>query len=169
MFSRFCNKTNYDFRICTYIYIYNHGWEGWIIYYFFNRNNESNRINRCIRSNGCKYIQLFNLPKVVAMTIYPFIIVISMFLEFLVIFCLCDWRIYYTLILLTVYNLTCSISSSLCFRQDISICNDFSHSFLWFFMKGGALEVGKASTTSFVWTSVAIIIMNSFVTNLLLT
>ena len=29
-----------------------------------------------------------------------------------------------------------------------------------FFMKGGALEVG-ASTTSFVWTSVAIIIMNS--------
>ena len=38
-----------------------------------------------------------------------------------------------------------------------------------FFMKGGALEVGKASTTSFVWTSVAIIIMNSFVTNLLLT
>jgi len=38
-----------------------------------------------------------------------------------------------------------------------------------YFMKGGALDVGKASTTSFVWTSVAIIIANSIVTNLLLT
>ena len=27
-------------------------------------------------------------------------------------------------------------------------------------MKGGALEVGKASTTSFVWTSVVIILLN---------
>ena len=55
--------------------------------------------------------------------------------------------------------------------KDIFICDDFSYypSYHGFFMKGGALEVGKASTTSFVWTSVAIIIMNSFVTNLLLT
>lgn len=35
-------------------------------------------------------------------------------------------------------------------------------------MKGGALEVGKASTTSFVWTSVAIILMNYILTQLLL-
>ncbi len=38
-----------------------------------------------------------------------------------------------------------------------------------YFMKGGALGVGKASTTSFIWTSVAIIIANSLITNLLLT
>ena len=38
-----------------------------------------------------------------------------------------------------------------------------------YFMKGGALDVGKASTTSFVWTSVTIIITNTIVTNLLLT
>ncbi|MGB3776606.1 MAG: ABC transporter permease, partial [Leeuwenhoekiella sp.] len=37
------------------------------------------------------------------------------------------------------------------------------------YMRGGALEVGKASTTSFVWTSVAIIIANYIVTQLLLT
>lgn len=37
-----------------------------------------------------------------------------------------------------------------------------------YFMKGGALEVGKASTTSFVWTSVAIIIVNYVLTQLLL-
>ena len=38
-----------------------------------------------------------------------------------------------------------------------------------YFLKGGALEVGKASTTSFVWTSVVIIITNYVVTQLLLT
>ena len=41
-------------------------------------------------------------------------------------------------------------------------------SFHGYYMKGGALEVGKASTTSFVWTSVAIIILNYVLTQLLL-
>jgi len=36
-------------------------------------------------------------------------------------------------------------------------------------MKGGALDVGKASTTSFVWTSVAIIIIDFIITQILLT
>jgi phospholipid/cholesterol/gamma-HCH transport system permease protein len=36
-------------------------------------------------------------------------------------------------------------------------------------MTGGALEVGKASTVSFVWTSVAIILLNYLVTQMLLT
>ena len=38
-----------------------------------------------------------------------------------------------------------------------------------YFMEGGALGVGKASTTSFIWTSVSIIIANSLITNILLT
>lgn len=37
-----------------------------------------------------------------------------------------------------------------------------------YYMKGGALEVGEASTTSFVWTSVVLIITNYAVTQLLL-
>ncbi|MCJ7467381.1 MAG: ABC transporter permease [Maribacter sp.] len=41
-------------------------------------------------------------------------------------------------------------------------------SFHGFYMKGGALEVGKAATTSFVWTSVVIIILNYILTQLLL-
>ena len=41
-------------------------------------------------------------------------------------------------------------------------------SFHGFYMKGGALEVGKASTTSFVWTSVVIILVNYIITQLLL-
>jgi len=41
-------------------------------------------------------------------------------------------------------------------------------SYYGYFMKGGALEVGKASTTSFVWTSVVIILLNFLLTSLLL-
>ncbi len=41
-------------------------------------------------------------------------------------------------------------------------------SFHGFYMKGGALEVGKASTTSFVWTSVMIILFNYILTSMLL-
>jgi phospholipid/cholesterol/gamma-HCH transport system permease protein len=37
-----------------------------------------------------------------------------------------------------------------------------------YYLKGGALEVGKASTVSFVWTSVIIIIVNYVLTQLLL-
>lgn len=37
-----------------------------------------------------------------------------------------------------------------------------------YYMKGGALEVGQASTTSFVWTSVILIIANYILTQLLL-
>ncbi len=41
-------------------------------------------------------------------------------------------------------------------------------SFYGFYMKGGALEVGKASTASFVWTSVMIILLNYILTQMLL-
>ncbi len=41
-------------------------------------------------------------------------------------------------------------------------------SFHGYYMKGGALEVGKASTVSFVWTSVMIILVNYILTQLLL-
>ena len=37
-----------------------------------------------------------------------------------------------------------------------------------YYMKGGALEVGQASTTAFVWTSVVLIITNYATTQLLL-
>ena len=35
-----------------------------------------------------------------------------------------------------------------------------------YYMKGGALDVGKASTVSFVWTSIVIILTNSVITQL---
>lgn len=42
-------------------------------------------------------------------------------------------------------------------------------SYFGYYMNGGALEVGKASTKSFVWTSVTIIIANYILTQILLT
>jgi len=41
-------------------------------------------------------------------------------------------------------------------------------SYQGYYMKGGALEVGKAATVAFVWTSVVIIVVNYFVTQVLL-
>jgi phospholipid/cholesterol/gamma-HCH transport system permease protein len=41
-------------------------------------------------------------------------------------------------------------------------------SFHGYYMKGGALEVGKASTVAFVWTSVVIILLNYILTQMLL-
>ena len=41
-------------------------------------------------------------------------------------------------------------------------------SFHGYYLKGGALQVGKASTTSFVWTSVVIILVNFLITQLIL-
>ena len=37
-----------------------------------------------------------------------------------------------------------------------------------YYMKGGALEVGKASTLSFIWTCVTIIVFNFLITQMLL-
>ena len=41
-------------------------------------------------------------------------------------------------------------------------------SFHGYYMKGGALEVGKASTKSFIWTSVSIVVFNFIITQMLL-
>ena len=37
-----------------------------------------------------------------------------------------------------------------------------------FYVKGGAIEVGKASTRAVVWTSIVIIVLNYFLTQMLL-
>lgn len=42
-------------------------------------------------------------------------------------------------------------------------------SFYGYYMEGGALEVGKAATKAFVWTSITIIICNYLLTQMLLT
>ena len=40
--------------------------------------------------------------------------------------------------------------------------------FFGFYVEGGSLEVGQASTKSVVWTSIVIILLNYFLTQMLL-
>jgi len=112
-------------------------------------------------------------PKIVSLSLYPLIICVSMFLGIFGGYIAC------------VYG---GFSSSADFVEGLQM--DFipfhvGYAFIktlffsfilatipsyhGYFMTGGALEVGKASTVSFVWTSVVIILVNYLITQLLLT
>lgn len=122
---------------------------------------------------GVNSLNYLVFPKIVALTLYPFVIAISMFLGIVG-----GW-------IASIYG---GFSSSTDFIQGLQIEFIPFHvtyafiktlvfafvlatipSFYGYYMKGGALEVGKASTTSFVWTSVVIILLNYLITQLLLT
>ena len=112
-------------------------------------------------------------PKVIAMLFYPFIITISMFLGI------------FGGYIASIYGGFCTSSEFVEGIQLEFIPYHVSYAFVktsffafilatvpsyhGYFLKGGALDVGKASTTSFVWTSVIIIITNYIITQLLLT
>ena len=112
-------------------------------------------------------------PKVVALLLYPFIITISMFLGI------------FGGYIASIYGGFCSSADFIEGIQLDFIPFHISYAFIktaffafilatipsyhGYFLKGGALEVGKASTTSFVWTSVVIIVTNYIITQLLLT
>ncbi|QEE49346.1 ABC transporter permease [Flavobacterium alkalisoli] len=121
---------------------------------------------------GVNAINYLVFPKIVAFTLYPFVIAISMFLGILG-----GW-------LAGVYGgfvgsdqfITGIQTDFIPFHVFYAFLKTFIFgmllatipSFHGFYMKGGALEVGKASTTSFVWTSVVIITVNYIITQLLL-
>jgi len=121
---------------------------------------------------GVNSLNYLVFPKIIALLLYPFVIGISMFLGILG-----GW-------MAGVYG---GFTSSDEFIQGLQL--DFipfhiAYAFIktmifalllatipsyhGYFMKGGALEVGKASTVSFVWTSVSIILANYILTQLLL-
>lgn len=122
---------------------------------------------------GVNSLNYLVFPKIVALSLYPFVITIAMFLGILG-----GW-------LASIYG---GFSTSADFIEGLQIDFIPFHvtyafvktfvfafvlatipSFYGYYMKGGALEVGKASTTSFVWTSVVIILINYLITQLLLT
>lgn len=122
---------------------------------------------------GVSSLNYLVFPKVVAVLLYPFVIGISMFLGILG-----GW-------FGGVMGGFVSSEQFVVGLQDsfipFHVAYAFIKTFLFglllatipayygYYMKGGALEVGKASTTAFVWTSVAIIITNYILTSLLLT
>jgi len=119
--------------------------------------------------NGVNYLVF---PKLMALMLYPFVIGISMFLGILG-----GW-------IAAVYGGFGASSDFVAGIQGDFIPFHIFYAFLktfifglllatipsfhGYYMKGGALEVGKASTVSFVWTSVTIILMNYILTQLLL-
>ena len=120
---------------------------------------------------GINSLNYLVFPKIIAMLLYPFVITISMFLG-----------IIGGLLAMTLtgvpseayiqgiqmdfesYHITYSYIKTLVFAFVLAT----APSFHGYYMKGGALDVGKASTKSFYWTSIIIIILNYVVTQLLL-
>lgn len=121
---------------------------------------------------GVNSLNYLVFPKIIALLLYPFLIGISMFLGVFG-----GW-------MASVYG---GFTPSADFIEGVQIDFDPFHityafiktfifglllatipSFHGYYMKGGALEVGKSSTISFVWTSVTIILFNYILTQLLL-
>lgn len=121
---------------------------------------------------GINSLNYLVFPKIIALLFYPFLIAIAMFLGIVG-----GW-------LAGVYG---GFTSSTAFIEGLqedfipfqlfyAFFKTFVFAFIlatvpsWqgYYMKGGSLEVGKASTNSFVWTSVLIILANYVITQLLL-
>lgn len=111
-------------------------------------------------------------PKIIAMLTYPFVIAISMFLGILGAYCAAVFGGFVT----SNEFITGLQDDFIPFHLTYAFIKTFLFSFILatvpayhgYYMKGGALEVGEAATTSFVWTSVILIITNYIVTQLLL-
>ena len=121
---------------------------------------------------GINSLNYLVFPKFIALTLYPFVISIAMFLGIVGGLAAC------------VFGGYASIDDYITGLQEDFIPFHLVYAFLktllfafvlatvpayhGYYMKGGALEVGKASTTSFVWTSVVIILLNYILTQMLL-
>ena len=121
---------------------------------------------------GVNSLNYLVFPKIAALMLYPFVIALSMFLGI------------FGGYMAAVYgNLTSSDefitglqTDFIPFHITYAFIKTMVYAFILatipsfhgYYMKGGALEVGKASTVSFVWTSVVVILMNFILTQLLL-
>ena len=111
-------------------------------------------------------------PKIIALSLYPLIIGISMFLGVLGGYIACvygGWTSSSEFIEgiqldFIPFHVTYAFIKTAFFSFILATIPSYHG----YFMKGGALQVGKASTVSFVWTSVTIIIINYLITQSLL-
>ena len=121
---------------------------------------------------GINSLNYLVFPKLIALSLYPFAISIAMFLGILGGLVACVYGGYgtyedYVLGVQTdfiTFHIIYAFIKTLVFAFVLATVP----SFYGYYMRGGALEVGKASTTSFVWTSVVIILLNYLITSLLL-
>ena len=120
---------------------------------------------------GINSLNYLVFPKIIAMLLYPFVITISMFLGILggllaISLTGVPSEAYIQGIQMDFesYHVTYSYIKTLVFSFVLATVPAFHG----YYMKGGALDVGKASTQSFYWTSIIIIILNYIITQLLL-
>ncbi len=121
---------------------------------------------------GINAINYLVFPKFIALMLYPFVISIAMFLGILGGMAACVYGGFTSMEDYIIGIQTDFIPFHIIYAFAKTVVFAFVlatvPSFYGYFMKGGALEVGKASTTSFVWTSVIIILLNYILTQLLL-
>jgi len=121
---------------------------------------------------GINSLNYLVFPKTIALMLYPFAIAIGMFLGILGGMAACFFGGYSTLADYIMgiqtdfdaFHVTYAFIKTFVFAFILATIP----SFFGYYMKGGALEVGKASTTAFVWTSVTIILLNYVITGMLL-
>ena len=121
---------------------------------------------------GVNSLNYLVFPKIIASLLYPFVIGISMFLGILGGwmagvyggFTSADEFIQGLQTDFIPFHITYAFIKTILFAFLLSTIPSFHG----YYMKGGALEVGKASTVAFVWTSVMIILVNYILTQLLL-
>ncbi len=121
---------------------------------------------------GVNSLNYLVLPKIIAMLMYPFAVAIAMYVGILGGWIAAVFGGYAPSgefikglqMEFESFHVTYAFIKTLIFAFVIATVPSYHG----FFMKGGALEVGKASTTSFVWTSVVIIILNYILTQLML-
>lgn len=122
---------------------------------------------------GVNSLNYLVFPKLIAILLYPFLIGISMFLGIIGGYIATVYGGFGTstdfIDGLQVNFIPFHISYAFIKTFLFGILLASIPSFHGYYMKGGALEVGKASTVAFVWTSVTIIMMNYVLTQLLLT
>jgi phospholipid/cholesterol/gamma-HCH transport system permease protein len=121
---------------------------------------------------GINSLNYLVFPKFIALLLYPFLISIAMFLGIIGGLIACIYGGYSSIddfiagvqMDFIPFHIIYAFIKTFLFAFVLATIPSFHG----YYMKGGALEVGKASTTSFVWTSVTIIILNYFLTQMLL-
>jgi phospholipid/cholesterol/gamma-HCH transport system permease protein len=121
---------------------------------------------------GVNSLNYLVFPKIIALFLYPFVIGVAMFLGIFGGYLAAVYGGFATStdfitglqVEFIPFHITYAFIKTLAFAFILATIPSFHG----YYMKGGALEVGKASTVAFVWTSVLIIITNYFLTQILL-
>ena len=122
---------------------------------------------------GVNSLNYLVFPKLIAVLLYPFVIGISMFLGVFGGYVASVYGGFATsndfILGIQINFIPFHVAYAFIKTFIFAIILATIPSFHGYYMKGGALEVGKASTVAFVWTSVMIILMNYILTQLMLT